>query len=112
MPLGRPVAALVVAVTSAPFVSWASTLDCAAYVTLKTAVETANDPVSAMITSPRESRRRWRDIDAATTPERPRAAGSTARRRTRLPEPSIPFDSRHANSAAPIHRRTGARNVT
>src|SRR2546423_5679689 len=109
---GSPDSAAVVTVTSDPFVSWASTLDCAAYVWLNTAVDTANDPVSAMIISPRDSRWRWRDIDAATTPESPWARGRVMRLIARRPRTRNPFDTRHANRADPTHRSNGARKVT
>src|SRR5438105_1518599 len=111
-PGGRPVAAAVVAVTSAPLVSWASTRDCAAYVWLNTAVETANEPVRATITRPRDRRARCRDMDAATTRDISPARGRTARARARRPEARTRPDSRHENRAAPIHRRMGARSVT
>src|SRR5438132_12027007 len=110
--VGRPAAAVVVAMTSAPLVSWAWTRDCAAYVALNTAVETANEPVSAMIVSPRERSRDWRDIDAATTPESPCASGRANRASARRPRDSAPVATRQAKRAAPIQRNSGARKVT
>src|SRR5438445_11840016 len=98
--VGRPAAAVVVAMTSAPLVSWASTRDCAAYVWLNTAVETAKEPVRATITRPRDRRARCRDMDAATTRDISPARGRTARARARRPEARTRPDSRHENRAA------------
>ncbi len=78
---------------------------------MKIAVETANDAVSAMISRPRDNRRRWRDIDAATTPDRPPASGLAALATAALPRPSAALDSRQDSSAAPIQKSNGARNV-
>ncbi len=110
-PGGRPAAAVVDAVTSAPLVSCASTRDCAAYVALNPAVETANEAVRAMINRPRDSSRRCRDMDAATTPDMPPASGRTAPATTRRPRPSRAVAARQDSRAAPSQNSSGARNV-
>src|SRR4051794_4509780 len=94
---GRPAADVVEAVTSAPLVSCASTLDCWAYVALNTATDTANEAVSAMTRRPRDSSRRCLDIEAATTPESPRAKGRL--RCAMVPRPLLraAFEMRHAS---------------
>ena len=79
---------------------------------LKIAVDTANEPVSAMMTTARESSRCCRAMDAATTPERPPATGRVIWASVRRPANSANPDTRHANSAAPTHSINGARNVT
>ena len=79
---------------------------------LKIAVETANEAVSPMITRPRDSRRRCRDIEAATTPDSPPASGRVARARAGRPRLSTAVEIRHDSSAAPAHSARGARNVS
>ena len=74
-------------------------------------MDTAKDPVRAMIISPRDSSRRWRDIDAATTPDRPWATGREIRAMAFLPLTSAPLDTRQANRADPTHSSNGARKV-
>src|SRR5438094_6611182 len=108
---GSPTAAGVVTVTSAPLVSLASTLDCAVYVELNTAVDTAKEPVRAMIINPRERSRRCRDIAADTTVAKPPASGRVIRAITRRPRTRMLLASLHANRVAPTHSRSGARNV-
>ena len=111
MPAGRPVPPVVDAVTSAPLVSCASTRDCAAYVALNTAVETANEAVSAITIRPRDSSRRCRDMEAATTPDSPPASGRAARATVPRPRTSTALEMRQASSAAPTQNSSGARNV-
>src|SRR5438067_1051058 len=93
---GSPVVvALVAAVTSAPVVSSASTLACASNVVLKTAVDTAKEPVSAMITTALDRIRCCLDIEAATTPESPPAIGFASLARARRPRASTAAETCH-----------------
>ena len=79
---------------------------------LKTAVDTANDPVRAMITTARDSSLCCLDMAAATTPDSPPATGFAICARARRPRSSAIDDSRHANNADPIQSMSGAKNVT
>ena len=78
---------------------------------MKTAVETAKAAVRPMIASPRDSSRRCRDMEAATTPDSRPASGRAARARTGRPWPSTAVEIRQDRSAAPAQNSNGARNV-
>ncbi len=75
------------------------------------AVDTANEAVSPMIMRPRDSSRRCRDMEAATTPDSSPASGRVARASRGRPRLRTAVEIRQDSSAAPTQSARGARNV-